>query len=767
MAGKYLNSARCDPRPEFDQFVCQAAPPAPGYSLVDPLLDVNGTVQRLTGYAPDIEAQFTADFIADTPADQPFFAMFTPTTPHHPADDPRCQSEPVSPYRPPSYDEDTQGTGKPQYMQRGPLTPQEVADFDSVHERMTQATRCLDMAVGALLSSLGDREQDTLVIYLSDNGYLYGEHRRSGKQVPYEESVRVPFVVRFPALLPEAEPFTSDALVQNVDIAPTIADLVDMHWGADGLSFAPLLTGEASSIRDAARIEHCEAIFFPCEPNSKYPTRTPSFFGVVTPLYKYVEYVTGEKELYDLAIDPYEIVNHADDVLYVAVQLQLAGQLDSLTAPPEPDTTIVTGPSGVLPPNSYATFTYFSQSRFATYECRLDINGVEGTWGPCDGQSVTIGPLVDGEYVFNVRGTDENAVTDATPDTRAFSVLDASAPTTTITSGPSDPTTETTATFTFSADEDPVTFDCSLDGGLAEPCTSPLTYTGLSAGPHTFSVAATDGSGNVGTAPTWSWTISDVVPPTTTITSGPSDPTAETTATFTFSADEDPVTFSCSLDGGLAEPCTSPLTYTGLAQTGHTFSVSASDTTGNTGNTATWTWTIIDVAISVQDNSFTPKSPIDSRGGAVRWTFNGPSEHTATDRSGMALFDSGPTGPGGSYTVAFVGAGKYLYGCTIHPEMAGSIRVPIDASPPTGSISTSFFVTWAAEDAPAGFVYDVQIRRPGASRWAPWMNGVTMPGDSFVADAGTGSYGFRGRLRSATNGAFSRYSPAAFISVTS
>ncbi|MBA3552673.1 MAG: hypothetical protein H0W27_07355 [Actinobacteria bacterium] len=340
-------------------------------------------------------------------------------------------------------------------------------------------------------------------------------------------------------------------------------------------------------------------------------------------------------------------------------------------------------------------------------------------------------------------------------------------PITTITDGPSDPTAETTATFAFSADEEAVTFSCSLDGGAAEACSSPVTYAGLAETGHAFSVSATDTAGNTGNTATWTWTIIDVTPPTTTITSGPSDPTTETSSTFTFSADEDPASFSCSLDGSALEACSSPVTYTGLSPGPHAFSVAATDGSGNVGNAATWSWTISDVvSVSVQDFSFSPKSPIGSRGGAVQWTFNGPSEHTATDRSGMALFDSGPTGPGGSYTVSFVGAGKYIYGCTFHPEMAGSIRVPIDASPPTGSISTSFFVTWAAEDAPAGFVYDVQIRRPGASRWVSWMNGATTPGTSFVPDAGTGSYGFRGRLRSVTSGAASKYSTADYISVT-
>jgi len=188
--------------------------------------------------------------------------------------------------------------------------------------------------------------------------------------------------------------------------------------------------------------------------------------------------------------------------------------------------------------------------------------------------------------VFDVDGF---LLTDGTPPS------DTTPPETTIDSGPSGTTTETTATFTFSANE-PATFQCSLDNAPWSACSSPRTYSGLAAGTHTFRVRAIDTAGNVDPTPAErTWTIqqaSDTTPPETTIDSGPSGTTTDTTATFTFSANE-PATFECSLNGSAWTACTSPRTYTGLAVGTHTFGVRAIDTAGNVDPTpAERTWTI-------------------------------------------------------------------------------------------------------------------------------------------------------------------------------
>ena len=90
-------------------------------------------------------------------------------------------------------------------MQRPPFPPRAIEAADSGYRLMTRVVPCLDNSVRTLLDGLGDRADNTLVFYLSDNGFLHGEHRALTKWVPYEESVRVPFAVRYPPLLAEAD----------------------------------------------------------------------------------------------------------------------------------------------------------------------------------------------------------------------------------------------------------------------------------------------------------------------------------------------------------------------------------------------------------------------------------------------------------------------------------------------------------------------------------------------------------------------------------
>lgn len=175
------------------------------------------------------------------------------------------------------------------------------------------------------------------------------------------------------------------------------------------------------------------------------------------------------------------------------------------------------------------------------------------------------------------------------------STPDTTPPQTTITDAPTATTTSSSATFAFASSEGGSTFACALDNAPAEPCTSPRTYTGLGVGGHTFSVAASDASGNLDQSPaTHGWTVeADTTPPETTITSAPAATTSATSATFAFTSGEAGSTFTCTLDGGTAQACSSPVTYSGLAPGSHTFSVLATDGAGQADPTpANHSWTI-------------------------------------------------------------------------------------------------------------------------------------------------------------------------------
>src|SRR5207302_712563 len=127
---------------------------------------------------------------------------------------------------------------------------------------------------------------------------------------------------------------------------------------------------------------------------------------------------------------------------------------------------------------------------------------------------------------------------------------------------------------------------------------------------------ATDPAGNTGTASS-TWTI-DTTAPTATITSAPANPTNSTSASFSFTSSKTGSTFQCKLDGGTNTTCTSPQSYTGLAAGSHTFTVTATDPAGNTGN-ATTTWTIDTTAPTVTITA-QPANPTNSTSASFSFT---------------------------------------------------------------------------------------------------------------------------------------------------
>jgi hypothetical protein len=205
----------------------------------------------------------------------------------------------------------------------------------------------------------------------------------------------------------------------------------------------------------------------------------------------------------------------------------------------------------------------------------------------------------------------------------SFTTADVTAPNTTITSNPTDPTTSTSASFAFSSTETGSTYACSLDGVPFGTCTSPTSYSSLATGSHTFQVKATDGAGNTDATPaSYTWTINpaDTTPPDTTISGGPSGFTSSTSASITFASTETGSTFTCSLDAGTASTCTSPATYNTLADGSHTVTVTATDAAGNADPTpATRTWTVDTVAPNTTLIS-TPTNPTTSTSASFTFT---------------------------------------------------------------------------------------------------------------------------------------------------
>jgi hypothetical protein len=256
-----------------------------------------------------------------------------------------------------------------------------------------------------------------------------------------------------------------------------------------------------------------------------------------------------------------------------------------------PDTEITSGPAGTT--NSHdATFAFRSEAG-ATFTCRLDL----GTWQACTSPKSYTG-LAEGAHTFEVRAQDAAGNVDPVPAVRLWAITDGPVPDTippdtTISSGPSGLTKQSSASFAFTSSEDGSTFECRLDSGAWGACSSPKSYSALADGAHTFAVRATDEAGNVDDSPaSRSWTI-DTTQPATSITSGPSGTVDETSASFAFTSSESGSSFECRLDAGAWGSCTSPKAYSSLADGSHTFRVRATDAAGNTdGTAATRTWTI-------------------------------------------------------------------------------------------------------------------------------------------------------------------------------
>jgi large repetitive protein len=165
-----------------------------------------------------------------------------------------------------------------------------------------------------------------------------------------------------------------------------------------------------------------------------------------------------------------------------------------------------------------ATFTFSASQPGATFTCALD----GAAYTPCT-SPVNLTGLAVGLHSFSIQATAAGAVGE--PVHYQWTVApppDTVAPETTIVTGPASPTSDTTATLTFTSSEAGSTFACSLDGAAYTACTSPREYTGLSVGSHEVRVAATDTAGNLDTsAAVHTWTIEEEAPPPPVCTSGP------------------------------------------------------------------------------------------------------------------------------------------------------------------------------------------------------------------------------------------------------
>ena len=201
-------------------------------------------------------ARQAAGFINSTPG--PLFLYFAPSAPHAPAI-PAPQYSHAFPglqrWRPPSYNE-AKTSDKPEWLRALPrLNATRRAVLDRFRLDQYRSLLSVDAAVRDIVRALRQtgRLHNTMIVFMSDNGYLWGEHRWRSKVVPYEESVRVPVVVRYDPITAVARRARQQVL--NIDLAPTFAALAGTSApGAEGRSLLPLLPGLGAPVPPARRV---------------------------------------------------------------------------------------------------------------------------------------------------------------------------------------------------------------------------------------------------------------------------------------------------------------------------------------------------------------------------------------------------------------------------------------------------------------------------------------------------------------------------------
>jgi N-acetylglucosamine-6-sulfatase len=276
----------------------------------------NGTIvhygEAEAGYSTDVLAAEAREFILASPG-EPFFLYFAPKAPHITQDPDERSLWSVDPA--PRHVDAFQGflgpespsineadvSDKPRYIRRRAKI--DDANLAELREEQMEALLAVDEALAGMIDALevvGELES-TIIIYTSDNGYSWGEHRWRQKNVPYEESVRVPLVVRYDEMMGQ-ERRVERRLVSNVDLAPTLTRLAgaEIAPNREGRNLVPLLRGRTGiSWRKQVLSEHG-------------PGGAPGAWCMFRgPRWKYVQYESGEEELYDLANDPDEMRNLA------------------------------------------------------------------------------------------------------------------------------------------------------------------------------------------------------------------------------------------------------------------------------------------------------------------------------------------------------------------------------------------------------------------------------------------------------------------------
>lgn len=300
-------------------------------------LNENGKLVRYGSSAEDyltdvIAGKAVAAISKATQEGKPFFLYLAPFTPHAPANfAPRHAdlfADAKMP-RPPNFDE-ADLSDKPALLRRLPrLGERELARMQELYVKRLRSLQAIDDLVETLVQTLQKNGQlaNTYIVYTSDNGFHMGNHRMpQGKNMPYEEDIRVPMVVRGPGV-PAGK--TVEQFALNIDLAPTFAQIagLEVPESCDGRSLLPLLQGQTPTVwRQSFMVQRGEGAEAQSE-DGDARDRAGAFSALRTGRYTFVQWGSGERELYDLKADPYQLENlaaKADPALLQRLSARLA-----------------------------------------------------------------------------------------------------------------------------------------------------------------------------------------------------------------------------------------------------------------------------------------------------------------------------------------------------------------------------------------------------------------------------------------------------------
>jgi len=309
----------------------------------DPVMIEMGERKKLSGYTTDIITDIAIDFVKKRPTDKPFFLMYHHKAPHRnwqPDEKHRKQFENYEPPIPATFDDDYRGKSDAARqstmhidtdLNDNDLKMKPPAGLSGAELKKWKLTRYLqdylacvqsvDDNVGRFLDFLDQNglAENTIVIYTSDQGFFLGEHNFFDKRFMYEESLRMPFLVRWPAKIKAGS--VNKGMILNVDFAPMMLDAAGVKVPADmqGRSFLPLLEGKTpGNWRRAMYYRY----YHPGHHN------VAAHYGIRTDRYKLIYFNKLDQwELYDLEKDPLEMQNVYGDPAYRKTVEQLKKEM--------------------------------------------------------------------------------------------------------------------------------------------------------------------------------------------------------------------------------------------------------------------------------------------------------------------------------------------------------------------------------------------------------------------------------------------------------